>query len=272
MRKLKAFTLIELLVVVSIIALLVSILLPALGKARDNGRSAVCKVNLRTGGQAEQFYVNEHNGCVAWSRYDDPTRGGQCMYWAAQLWSQFNRIKIPLATDLTATSYERPDWLTCPAAKVVKNSLGQTISLWGDVHRWGVPYTDPRYFWLHNICFTRNGFTNRVNWSQSGETAQKQVKLDLIDRPYETVDMVDGNWIVLWGHSGSEVYSDLYVAGAYNPEIYEGGRRMVSYRHASGKEANILLWDGHVEKFRESIFNSGYIFTPTAYRFSVWNR
>lgn len=44
--KRKAFTLIELLVVVSIIALLVSILLPALNKARLQAKSAVCKTHL----------------------------------------------------------------------------------------------------------------------------------------------------------------------------------------------------------------------------------
>lgn len=61
MNKKRAFTLIELLVVVSIIALLVSILLPALGKARAQARRVVDATNLHTIGICLNMYGTDNN-------------------------------------------------------------------------------------------------------------------------------------------------------------------------------------------------------------------
>ena len=56
-----AFTLMELLVVISVIALLMGILMPALGKARMLGRRTVCKSNLRNLGYAFRMYLDEYS-------------------------------------------------------------------------------------------------------------------------------------------------------------------------------------------------------------------
>ena len=59
--KRKGFTLIELLVVVAIIALLISILLPSLARARELTKRSVCMANLRGIGSGCVIYSNDNN-------------------------------------------------------------------------------------------------------------------------------------------------------------------------------------------------------------------
>ncbi|MFN0136486.1 MAG: type II secretion system protein [Phycisphaerae bacterium] len=75
----KAFTLIELLVVVAIIALLLSILLPSLAKAKEQARVVKCLANMRTLAGASAAYVLDGKGRSAdlpWGLPDDYTFEG----------------------------------------------------------------------------------------------------------------------------------------------------------------------------------------------------
>src|SRR5438552_948282 len=61
-RKPRAFTLVELLVVIGIIAVLIGVLLPVLGRAREQANQTVCMSNLRQVALAFVQYANENKG------------------------------------------------------------------------------------------------------------------------------------------------------------------------------------------------------------------
>jgi len=57
----RRFTLIELLVVISVIAILASMLLPSLAKAREKSKQAYCLNNLKSVGITKEMYLNDFN-------------------------------------------------------------------------------------------------------------------------------------------------------------------------------------------------------------------
>src|SRR5258708_719419 len=76
-RRSAGFTLVELLVVIGIIALLISILLPALSRARESGNRVKCLANLRQLTFAWMSYANDNKGWMpgAGTATTDPTTG-----------------------------------------------------------------------------------------------------------------------------------------------------------------------------------------------------
>ncbi len=79
--RITGFTLIELLVVISIIALLIGILLPALSRARESSRAVACGNNVRTIGLAMEYYADDNRDyfpralpLVDPAEHDDPVQ------------------------------------------------------------------------------------------------------------------------------------------------------------------------------------------------------
>ncbi len=82
-QPLHGFTLVELLVVISIIALLISLLLPALAKARADGLAVICESNLRQIGTGVQEYAQEYENAILPAGYSFTRTGAGTDPWPA---------------------------------------------------------------------------------------------------------------------------------------------------------------------------------------------
>jgi prepilin-type N-terminal cleavage/methylation domain-containing protein len=115
-RRIKGFTLVELLVVIGIIALLISILLPVLGRVREQGNRVKCMSNHRTLGQTMIMYANDNKQFLPFCNWGptDTVRNPGWLYDGAVPLTAGRRVPDDLKTGSFWKYLKSPEVFRCP--------------------------------------------------------------------------------------------------------------------------------------------------------------
>lgn len=219
----RAFTLVELLVVIGVIAILISILLPALQKARASAQNLKCMNNLRTIGHAAAMYQGNWSGSVP-LRIDANIGEGRG-------WTRRLREYIRTSPDNSTTS---PVFL-CPfdlTPTYTNASLSYSVN-WGDSSM-GSPYNG---MWGNPSRLKRNNNGNAL-------TSDTPYIVDNATVPRTTMF----NW---QAHTQGGNWADWSYKHWSNIDNY--------YLCHPKKAFNVLFFDYHVETLKaKGSFNWSY--------------
>lgn len=215
MSRNRAFTITELLVVVAIIALLISIMLPALGRARESARTAVCMAKQRQLGIAWSAYANEQDG-RATPFVESKGAGSNTVYWWGVQNKTTGRVEFdssPLSPYFEADAGESSP-LECPSQPaqsfVAQGDLGQAFtSTYG-----------------YNAFYLVPG-----QWGTNAQLGRPWRRLETIDHPSE---------LFIFGDAMLVMGGELKNCAALDPPQlfnrrrgwYDNGSPTTSFRHA----------------------------------------